>query len=629
MPPPAAIAGSRAISLKKRLGTGDVWRNAMIASLVSRRGSLPQSVITTPSPANPFRTQGLHTVSRTSKQSAATPLGVSPGIPWPTSPDVVTNLEAQARWAAAGGKVSSTVAATSSSAGTAAAAAAAPTSGSSESDSGTTAGSVGSSGSEYSGFLPAAISAMCLMVLLSTFTTPVIGSEPVHVVVEEVESDDSINLSAKNTQSDQTDARARRREMMEHLSQERIDKVFGLTLAALKLTVSALGIQSSNDEWEFEKDVELQKVLNQTIPSLITTLQEVEHQSDIEIAENEHDFADDDSETGSETQDIGTVSIAGKSVIANTLDLIRASSQAVVMLVSQWLSAASIVSMVLPVSVRQELEFLGHYLSYCVETETALNLPYMFPSDFETDRTGAIIKINSPMSIFMLRALARTAAGVAVSLLPFFRKRTTLRKPRQMPRPRSFQALNDSNRLADLPELPEVVSVPPKAIRARSTSSSSRPPFEFTLSNISPPSSTPSSPLRRPSSHNKLDQHLSDYRLSSSSPKEIPLQKVSDRHLDVAATLRKMNLDSRSLVRDIYSRSVGSEIDSRLLSRSFGSEVEARLSSSPIGEEWESFRVREAGIPLEILKLEFEAIRAGSNPESSLFMGEMNNLDAW
>ncbi|KAI8854543.1 hypothetical protein BC829DRAFT_194638 [Chytridium lagenaria] len=85
----------------------------------------------------------------------------------------------------------------------------------------------------------------------------------------------------------------------------------------------------------------------------------------------------------------------------------------------------------------------------------------MFPSDFETDRSGAIVKINSSMSIFILRALARAAAGVAISLLPFYRRRTTLRRSRLVPRTRSSEALMESREKPLLTIVPSDAPVTP------------------------------------------------------------------------------------------------------------------------------------------------------------------------
>ncbi|KAJ1540245.1 hypothetical protein HK405_011575 [Cladochytrium tenue] len=339
-----------------------------------------------------------------------------------------------------------------------------------------------------------------------------------------------------------------------------------------------------------------------------------------------------------------------------------------VQLVSRWLSVAGLMASLLPQSLRNELAFLGEYLAYCVESETAVNLPYLFPADFDTDATGAIVTIRRPWSVLLLRSLARTAAGVVVALLPFVRGRRTLRRGgasqastafavsglmapgsssdrNSVTTPRRTNSLHrtGSQRAAAAPELPlQPVSMAPPhlaasaAARARLASAASTDQLPRTDSTaraawMSVPSSGPSTsdlqPLAPPA-------HIAS-----------PVSTAFPSPTALAATGSSVTGPPTVLDRS-FSAPASPPLPSQAPTLPPAPAAAPRLSSTPLSRlsatarvddgagvpvdpgvaaeiEWDAFRLREAGIPEDILRLEFEAIRAGMASETA------SEIDLW
>ncbi|KAJ3219387.1 hypothetical protein HDU67_001606 [Dinochytrium kinnereticum] len=626
MVPPVPV-GTMAMASRSKMritASGDAFRNAMIASLVSRRGSLPHCWGATASAGQGHSVllqrsqQGMHSFSR-SKQMV-----LAPGIPWPSTPDILINLEALSEAQHLGHPTIRK--------GIDVAAAADLTR-----DSATKPEGIplkpqpeGESYSDaYFGIIPSAISAICLAIIFASFSSDMGTDSVINVVVLEDDSTEDSLIKDERMGSEKP-VTSLRKQVQEQLSPERINKVLGLTLAALKISLLSMRPETGSSKLHFEEDPHLVDLLNKTYPPLLSTLSEAGSSFEaVEVAdfpstrffeEKQLSNAELAGEKELNQEEDIDLPLIGKSVISGALDFVCHSSQSVVLLVSRWLSAASLVRMMLPASVQRELEFLGHYLTYCIEAETALNLPLLFPSDFETDRSGAVVKINTPMSVFILRALARAAAGVAITLLPFFRRKVTLRRTRPVPKTRSFDMLVESKESPNTLKLTDTESGQIEQSIKISLLSKARHHSDVSGSISQQP--TPVVPKLQVTAASRQEHLNPDSTLKPSHTKEIPIPKVGERHLDVATSaLRKMSFDSKSFLRNNSMES--------LYSRSFGSDADSRLSTSPMGEEWESFRIREAGIPIEILKLEFEAIRAGNNVDSSLLVSENNDLEPW
>ncbi|KAJ3118519.1 hypothetical protein HDU96_000935 [Phlyctochytrium bullatum] len=628
----------------KLKGPSDVFRSAMIGSLVSRRGGAlhsPQAWLAASlqSPTSPTTSASSPSLLL-ARHASGSPMSLSrvkvhPGIPWPSSPEINVNLsdipaEAQVLIRKGLDTLAQSEVGAASASSTAASQFFTASAGRTED-----AGQADPGSNAYFKLVPSAISAICVAIIFAAFNVTTFETERPQVVVEETSEEPESPPRPKERVTGIS--HSMRRQIQDQFSKERIYKVLGQSLAALKVSLVTVDAETEVEQptsFKFEHDDFLLSLLQKAYPSLFTSMEFV---GDVSDSTTVCGSVDENVLESSKHELMEALSgEPGKFDLAKAVDALRNSSQAVILLVSRWLSVASLVKALLPPSVRSEIEFLGHYLSYCVENEVALNLPIMFPSDYEMDRSGAIVKINTPAIIFILRSLAKTAAGVAVSLLPYVRpKRPTLRRRRSLPRSLSFESLSESKR-AEIEEGPAPVlgspfhthRVPaaPSQIEPTLTSASALwqvcnlprvdiTPPELPLPQTPPRMDSPrlESPLRNESP--RLESPLSS---TSGSPKSkgIPIPKMADR-----VALRRMSVGSR------FFRTASND---SLYSRSFGSDSEfSRLSTSPAGEEWESFRIREAGIPVEILKLEFEAIRAGNTVDSSVLSDENNNLDAW
>ncbi|KAI9343902.1 hypothetical protein DFJ73DRAFT_505168 [Zopfochytrium polystomum] len=226
-------------------------------------------------------------------------------------------------------------------------------------------------------------------------------------------------------------------------------KAMGLTLATLKIIMDVLPRESTFPNVAIQSVEELSEPFNKEHGGLLAELS-----SDINLDNLRQASLKLDPHSPEDSGPLSRLAIA---------------------LASRWLSMSTLVSSLLSPALIAELEFLREYLRYCVESETALNLPYLFPADFETDHTGAIVKINQPWTVFLLRSLARTAAGIIVALLPYVRKRKPTRRA-------SSKALS--------PSLPSDQSVPTSA-RNLSTAAVASP--------LQQSRSTPSTPTMGPS----------------------------------------------------------------------------------------------------------------------------------
>ncbi|KAI8611881.1 hypothetical protein BC830DRAFT_1231624 [Chytriomyces sp. MP71] len=86
--------------------------------------------------------------------------------------------------------------------------------------------------------------------------------------------------------------------------------------------------------------------------------------------------------------------------------------------VAATLSPTHVVSF-LPASLKAEMAFLQNYLSLCIESKTAHNLPYLFSNEYELNAGAQVSRIHVDTTTLILRSLARLIAHVSVALVTF------------------------------------------------------------------------------------------------------------------------------------------------------------------------------------------------------------------
>ncbi|KAJ3195010.1 hypothetical protein HK101_001338 [Irineochytrium annulatum] len=577
-----------------------------------------------------------------------------------------------------------------------------------EGGSGTDSGS--SSGFQFNSLfplIPTAISAVCLAILASKIvdslqTRPALteGIEtkppsPTRVLLAEGSEEDFLSTLVEEKPIEEPVENAPLfSNLKDGMSYRKLDRAMGMTLATLKIVMQLQGLQT--DMKKFEMDPQLASLLNAALPSLLEAVDEDRTLMD-NLMKDPCDSARSVVEVSDEELEESEPLFEGiiqKCLIPDVGDSIRRMTQSAILLTSQWLSVTSLVRALLPESLRAELEFLGNYLMYCVESETALDLPYLFPADFETDAAGAVIKINQPMSTFILRALARTAAGVAVALLPYVRRRKTLKKLQvatiaggraNRPSLNSVRtpasALTNRLRSSSLtaaevvhggapaadPQAAEVLPVVPALVLPKETSAlaAARPEQELWSGRHELPDllSKPSDRLKphMPEGHDfgdnvkkMMEATVTKTSITvTSTPAVIqvpssamsPMQPSLTRSTAIDVPMRR----SSSRKKKIHANSsvaaaspggpagaqtpssgspLGSWRSAEIKNASAPSSLTSSPELSPAGEDWEAFKIKEAGIPLSVLRLEFEALRAGFGGPLNV-SGENNILDAW
>ncbi|KAJ3296173.1 hypothetical protein HK104_001910 [Borealophlyctis nickersoniae] len=111
-----------------------------------------------------------------------------------------------------------------------------------------------------------------------------------------------------------------------------------------------------------------------------------------------------------------------KTLLSDLNDTANTLASTAVTLASRWLSTASSFKALLPTELQNEIGFLIQYIRLCMEADTALDLPLLFPEDYEADSLGAIVRLKRPAYVFVLRAVARAVAGAVVALMPYVGK---------------------------------------------------------------------------------------------------------------------------------------------------------------------------------------------------------------
>jgi hypothetical protein len=228
------------------------------------------------------------------------------------------------------------------------------------------------------------------------------------------------------------------------------------------------------EPFKYELDDKMSQLLNAEYPPL---LQAIQDEVEVKLSSTEHvkstNSMDEVSlETEEEEMDreysqlsnsaVSATAIANKGLIFSLNDTLIQLAQTAKYLATRWLSISSIIRSLLPQNLRDEIDFLSEYINHCWQTGEHLNLPYLFPSDFVTDHTGAVVRINRPISVFVLRSLARSAAGVAVTLLPYVKSKSGIAASKSAHRriqshPTFFQPLSSA---ANSPFRPLVRGVP-------------------------------------------------------------------------------------------------------------------------------------------------------------------------
>ncbi|KAJ3328290.1 hypothetical protein HDU76_010205 [Blyttiomyces sp. JEL0837] len=439
---------------------------------------------------------------------------------------------------------------------------------------------------------------------------------------------------------------------------KKVSRVMGTSLAAIKLSLELLEKTNASNEMvsmKFQSDEQLLELLNEAYPPLRLLADDCavpqSQMSHYYYAPTRDDEA---------TRNSNHVRISSKVMVHDFNEMFGNVAQSAIAITSQWLSLSSLISYLLPASLRSELEFLGHYLSYCIEEETALDLPYLFPNDFETDHTGAVVKINRPISVFILRALARTAAGVAVALLPIIKGR---RRPKLLTRRTSTlsmkrpdrKRIGSSESAAAFRAIPEEDYLPSTLVPIDSPVIPAAAEPDSDVKDPSPANPPLSSHIATKEGENPISQ-LSSLRVSVDSRDWIvdTLNRDMQPKSGGETSVLSPGLDARTLyegsepasaevedsqgdikehrLKDEFANMVGLGVSSEGMSVLVNEKAETvsvvNVHANEVDAEWEAFRIREAGIPEEILRLEFEAIRAGMDGPSVL-VSDYNDLEMW
>ncbi|KAI8854542.1 hypothetical protein BC829DRAFT_194637 [Chytridium lagenaria] len=202
-----------------------------------------------------LRPKGIHSFARSTSSSIS-----NPGIPWPTSPDIISSFEtlSESQNSIKKGLDTSAAAAAFE------AVTAKPAMGSEE----VASASRNIQTDAYFGLIPSAISAFCLAVLLASYNFG--GSDDIKITIVEESEPASPELNHGSP------AHSIRKQVHEHMSHERISKVLGLTLATIKLSMSSLESEFAGDKkFEFESDETLVDLLNEAYPPLSRYLMEL------------------------------------------------------------------------------------------------------------------------------------------------------------------------------------------------------------------------------------------------------------------------------------------------------------------------------------------------------------------
>ncbi|KAJ3044519.1 hypothetical protein HDV00_001946 [Rhizophlyctis rosea] len=107
-----------------------------------------------------------------------------------------------------------------------------------------------------------------------------------------------------------------------------------------------------------------------------------------------------------------------KPILAHLTDTAQNLATQILTLVTSWLgSTSSLLSKkLLPSELHEEINFLSEYIRLCVQAEQVLQLPLMFPGEYEVDGEGGVVGLKRPVGVFLVRMLARGVVGGVVGL---------------------------------------------------------------------------------------------------------------------------------------------------------------------------------------------------------------------
>lgn len=165
-----------------------------------------------------------------------------------------------------------------------------------------------------------------------------------------------------------------------------------------------------------ESDEQCMQLLNEAYPPLIavTTPEQSPH---AEVDQTVVDAAIRNIDSGQKDL-LSTSAISTKNLIADLQESLHIVASTILNLASDWVT--SVTTLQRPFNeFKEELGFLREYLALCVTANQALNLPLFFPSEIETDDSGAIVKLKRPAWVIIIRMLARSLAGALVVVAPY------------------------------------------------------------------------------------------------------------------------------------------------------------------------------------------------------------------
>ncbi|KAJ3415906.1 hypothetical protein HDV05_003747 [Chytridiales sp. JEL 0842] len=520
-----------------------------------------------------------------------------------------------------------------------------------------------------------------------------------------------LKMSAKY--NNQVPAYTPKRKMDPNFTRAHVNSAMAGTLATLKIALEILPQTPGStseliaQQFQYESDEQLSALLNEAYPPLLQAI----------VKATECESVDSASLKGiDEYENYPIENQSIKSLLGSFQDNLYNFSRAVRIIISQWLPMSAQIRNLLPDHLLNEIDFLSQYIQHSINTREVLDLPLLFPNEFEVDSMGAIVKINRPFSVFILRNLARTVAGVAVALLAYIRHQKMTRQiesaiescsppttsylktlVRGVPSTASHQSTSSYSTFSTL--LPEVRQVAepetshyPVPINyhtggflvaaAEKKRELRRATVEAVMTgeamDLKP--QQPSCNRRRTLGANDFDDHpdidmfgalslsvtekklvasqaptiSTDCSVTSSSP-QLPTANTpctssastisssapspltcsthaSDESLSDSG-FTEISFDSNITLEDLRCLSVITSTPNKHAIDS--SSYDSYSPSSPTDPSWESFKLQQAGIPEDILRLEFEAIRAGLGSDSlsgesgyrrTLFADE---LDAW
>ncbi|KAJ3056948.1 hypothetical protein HK097_002326 [Rhizophlyctis rosea] len=107
-----------------------------------------------------------------------------------------------------------------------------------------------------------------------------------------------------------------------------------------------------------------------------------------------------------------------KHIFTHLTDTASTLATQILTLVTSWITdtSATLTKSLLPSELQEEINFLSEYIRLCVQAEQVLQLPLMFPGEYEVDAEGGVTGLKRPVGVFVVRMLARGVVGGVVGL---------------------------------------------------------------------------------------------------------------------------------------------------------------------------------------------------------------------